>query len=65
MLDFYRTHAGKKFFEADLPRMISAMERLADAAERLADAKDKENPEPRATGQMIDMSERIQHKPKG
>lgn len=33
MLDFYRTRAGKTFFEVTLPALARALERLAIAVE--------------------------------
>ncbi len=33
MLEFYKTRAGRTYFEATLPRLIKAIERLADALE--------------------------------
>lgn len=32
--EFYQTGYGKRFFEAQLPRLINAIERLADAVEK-------------------------------
>jgi hypothetical protein len=29
MNEFYRTPAGRKFYEADMPRLISALEKIA------------------------------------
>tara|TARA_Y100001963_G_C6424147_1_gene284037 strand:- start:95 stop:274 length:180 start_codon:yes stop_codon:yes gene_type:complete len=33
MLDFYRTPAGREFFDRLLPRLVSALERIADRLE--------------------------------
>jgi len=34
MPQFYETLKGRKFFEADLPRLIKALERVADQLEK-------------------------------
>ena len=31
--EFFQTRMGQKFYEADVPRMIKALERIADALE--------------------------------
>jgi hypothetical protein len=36
VIEFYKTMAGRRFFEGDLPRLVLATERLASAFERLA-----------------------------
>ena len=33
MLDFYRSRAGRTYFEATLPKLVKALERIADALE--------------------------------
>lgn len=42
MVDFAATGYGRKFFDADLPRVVRALERIATALERLADDADKQ-----------------------
>jgi len=32
-VEFFRTMMGKKFFESDVPRLVSAFERIAKALE--------------------------------
>jgi len=34
MPQFHETHRGRKFFEADLPRLINALERVAEQLEK-------------------------------
>jgi transposase-like protein len=34
MLEFFQTRLGHKFYEADVPRLITAMERIANALEK-------------------------------
>ncbi len=33
MADFFQTRMGQKFYEADVPRIAKALERIADALE--------------------------------
>jgi hypothetical protein len=33
MIAFFQTMMGKKFFEADVPRLVKALERIAEALE--------------------------------
>jgi len=33
---FFQTLMGRKFFEADVPRLVRAVERIADALEQLS-----------------------------
>ena len=40
MLEFARTRMGARFFDADVPRLVAAVERLALAVERLVNAVD-------------------------
>lgn len=35
MSEFYQTRMGRKFYGADFPRMVDALERIARALERL------------------------------
>ena len=35
--EFFQTIMGKKFYEADVPRALRALERIADALERCVD----------------------------
>jgi len=41
MFQFFQSMRGAKFFEADVPRLIRALERIADALEKL-EARAKE-----------------------
>jgi hypothetical protein len=44
MNDFYRTPAGRKFYDADMPRLISALEKIAlkmDESNKLDERKFK------------------------
>lgn len=34
MIEFIRTITGKRFFDAQLPKLITALERIADALEK-------------------------------
>ena len=34
MVEFYQTGYGRKYYEADLPRIIKALERIATALEQ-------------------------------
>ena len=34
MMEFIRTMYGKRFFDGQLPRLITALERIADALEK-------------------------------
>lgn len=38
MLEFYRTVAGRKFFDADVPSFLRQLERLNDNLEKLTEA---------------------------
>lgn len=38
MSDFYKTRMGTRFYEADVPRIAKALERIADALEASADS---------------------------
>lgn len=35
--EFFQTVMGRKFYEADVPRALKALERIADALERIVD----------------------------
>ena len=35
MIEFHNTGYGRKFYEADIPRIVKALERIADALEKL------------------------------
>ena len=35
-IEFFQTHMGRKFYEADVPRIANALERIATALEVLA-----------------------------
>lgn len=52
MLDFARTAMGRRFFEADVPRLVVAAERLAVAVERLAHALEALADEPERDGRQ-------------
>ena len=43
---FYQTRMGVKFYEADVPRLIDALEQLTKAVEKLVDA-DEDGSEPK------------------
>ena len=46
-LDFYRTRAGRTYYEQTLPALVTAIQRLAAALERVADDEpDPETPDP-------------------
>jgi len=34
MQDFYRTAAGRKFYDADIPKLTKVLERIADQMEK-------------------------------
>lgn len=34
MIQFFQSMMGRKFFDADVPRLIKALERIADALEK-------------------------------
>jgi uncharacterized protein YukE len=54
MTKFFQSYMGKKFYEADVPRLIRALERIANALERAAgEPTDAE----RAAAQRPDKSE--------
>jgi hypothetical protein len=36
MIQFFQTIMGKKFFEADVPRLLTVLGRIADSLEMLA-----------------------------
>lgn len=40
MVDFFQTRMGAKFFNADLPRLIKALERIATQLEERSQADD-------------------------
>jgi len=40
MIEFIRTITGKRFFDAQLPRLIQALERIADALEKQNEEKE-------------------------
>jgi hypothetical protein len=42
MIEFIRTITGKRFFDAQLPRLIQALERIADALEKANEIKQEE-----------------------
>lgn len=39
MIEFIRTIIGKRFFDAQLPALINALERIADALEKQNEGK--------------------------
>jgi hypothetical protein len=39
-LEFYRTAAGRQYYERTLPDLVEQLRRLADATERLVDKLD-------------------------
>ena len=43
MLDFYRTRAGRTYFESTLPRIAKALERIADSLEKEITENSQEN----------------------
>lgn len=38
---FFETRMGRKFYEADVPKLIKVLERIADALDRVTTEKDK------------------------
>ncbi len=40
--EFFQTGLGKKFYQADIPRIIHALESIAAELKRLNDSKEKE-----------------------
>lgn len=38
---FFETRMGRKFYEADVPRLIKVLERIADALDRVAAKKER------------------------
>lgn len=45
MNEFARSMNGRRFFEAQLPRLIKALERIADALEKQNELKSSEKEE--------------------
>ena len=41
MPEFFQTIMGRKFYEADVPRALKALERIAGALERLAQERER------------------------
>jgi hypothetical protein len=41
--DFFQTAMGRKFFQGDVPRMLSLMERIAKALENLVGELEEED----------------------
>jgi hypothetical protein len=41
--DFFQTAMGRKFFQADVPKMITLMERIAKALENLVGDLEEED----------------------
>ena len=42
MIQFFQTMMGKKYYEADIPRIRTSLERIADALEQANRLKSKE-----------------------
>ena len=41
MSEFYRTQTGRKFYESDIPRLISVLEKIADRMDESNKLKEK------------------------
>jgi len=43
MRDFYRTQAGRKFFDADIPALVKALQEISTQLKIANDLKTREN----------------------
>jgi len=43
MRDFYRTQAGRKFFDADVPALVNALQEISTQLKIANDLKTREN----------------------
>ena len=50
--EFFQTIMGRKFYEADVPRALKALERIADALERIAAEEPESTPEQKCGEQI-------------
>jgi hypothetical protein len=41
MKDFYRTAAGRRFFESDIPALIEALQKISNQLERSNELREK------------------------
>ncbi|MAH47084.1 hypothetical protein CMI37_14750 [Candidatus Pacearchaeota archaeon] len=67
MSEFYQTLMGRKFYEADVPRIVKALERIAEALEKQEiteeklEARDKQRRVARMQEEMEQPEDSIDH----
>lgn len=53
MVDFFKTRMGQKFYEADVPRIAKALEKIGRELERANELKQQELDEQRADDETV------------